>query len=243
MKRGFLLICLLVALFGTASAQNRDFSIFLAGDQSCAFMTDEVSAGWGQVLDEHFDRNVHIVNYSKAGRSTKSFINEGRWDAICTQLKKGDYVFIQFGHNDKKKYDKKRYTTYAEYRQNLKRFIADVRRKQATPVLLTPVARYFYDGETLIHTHENYPTVMREVAEEMDVVLVDLTKMTTEWLKREGRERSARFFISREVDIVGKIDEGGSRHSIEGARKISRMIIGELKRQRVKPLIYSLKER
>ncbi len=120
------------------------------------------------------DDKVIVDNRAQNGRSTRTFISENRWQAIVNQLNKGDYVFIQFGHNDESKEKVDRYTPPDDYRNNLIRFVAEVRAKEAIPVLLTPVMRRRFDEDGhLQDTHGEYPNLVRGVATQYHVALID----------------------------------------------------------------------
>ena len=147
MKRAFLLtICLLLAF----AACGGNLCVHLIGDSTCA--TKELSKqnperGWGQLFQPLFDGSVTIRNHAVNGRSTKSFRDEGRWQRVCDELRPGDYVFIQFGHNDQKQADSTRYASPEQYAANLRRYADETRARGAVPVLLTPVVRRrFTDG-------------------------------------------------------------------------------------------------
>src|SRR5437868_13941831 len=138
-----LLLLLSVIAFG-----KEPITVYLAVDSTMAQKLPEKrpETGWGEMLQKYFDEEkVRIENHAQNGRSTKSFIAENRWQAIVDKLKPGDYVFIQFGHNDESKDKGERYTPPDEFRKNLMRFVADVRAKKAVPVLLTPVMRCRFD--------------------------------------------------------------------------------------------------
>src|SRR5687767_7580670 len=135
------LVLFLLLLCPSAHAKG-PLTVFLAGDSTMAAKRPEKrpETGWGEFLQQHFDdRKVRVDNHAMNGRSTRTFIAEGRWQAVVDRLKPGDYVFIQFGHNDSSKEKVDRYTPPEDYRANLVRFVAEVRAKKATPVLLTPV--------------------------------------------------------------------------------------------------------
>src|SRR5436309_7780525 len=175
----FLFAALLLSVIGqSVAAQRRTLTIFLAGDSTMAQKLPEKrpETGWGEMLGEFFrDGRVIIDNRAQNGRSTRTFISEGRWQAIVDTLRPGDYVFIQFGHNDESKEKTDRYTPPADYRNNLIRFVSEVRAKKATPVLLTPVRRRRFDRDgRLQDTHGEYPDIVRRVATEYRVVLIDM---------------------------------------------------------------------
>src|SRR6186997_493982 len=147
----FILSILLITSMDLAlRAQKVPVTIFLAGNSTCAAKEPDKrpETGWGEMLGQHFkDGKVRIENRAMNGRSTKSFISEGRWQAIIDEVKKGDYVFVQFGHNDESKDKGERYTPPEDYRKNLVRFISEVRSKGGFPVLLTPVMRRRFDKD------------------------------------------------------------------------------------------------
>src|SRR5688572_26400204 len=131
----------LLAVVILPAAARDPIRIYLAGDSTMApkQANRRPETGWGEALQQYFDSSLVIVeNRARNGRSTRTFIDEGLWRAIVDSLKPGDYVFIQFGHNDQSQDKPDRYTSPADYQRNLVQFIADVRSKRATPVLLTP---------------------------------------------------------------------------------------------------------
>jgi len=139
---------------------------------------------------------VRIENHAMNGRSSKSFISEHRWEKVCAALKPGDYVIIQFGHNDEKTNSVERFTApFGEFTTNLVRFIRETRARQATPILCTPVARRkFDDAGKLLDTHGDYPKAARAVAESEKVPLLELCDATEVLLRQLGPESSKRLF-------------------------------------------------
>lgn len=175
-------------------------TVFMIGDSTMADRpTPEQNPyrGWGQLLPEFFDSTVTVHNFAVNGRSTKSFIDQGRWDAVLAQLHAGDYVIIQFGHNDEKRQDPARYTDPATtYRQNLERFVRETRARGATPILCTSIVRRKFDASgVLVDTHGAYPVVTREVARALDVPLLDLQKSTGELVTKAGPEGSKSLYV------------------------------------------------
>ena len=191
-------IILLLFLSGSALAK-KPIVIYLAGDSTMAQKQPDKrpETGWGEQLQKFFSQDkVRIENQAQNGRSTKSFIAEGRWQAIVDKLKKGDYVFIQFGHNDESKDKGDRYTPPAEFRQNLIKFITEVKAKQAIPVLLTPVMRRRFDKEGKFYdTHGEYPDIVRSVAVEAKVALIDMHRKSEQVIKQYGNEESRKLFL------------------------------------------------
>lgn len=189
--------------------------------------------GWCQVIDQYFDGSVTVENHAVNGRSTKSFIDEGRWQAVLDSLSKGDYVFIQFGHNDQKDYDSTRYTTpFGTYTENLKKFVGESREKGAIPILFTSIARRkFGENGKLTDTHGDYPVATRQVAQELNVPLIDLQVITEEWINSLGDEPSKKMFLWTEpTDHFPKGRKDDTHLSVEGASRVARFAIDELKK-------------
>ena len=184
--------------------------------------------GWGMMLQNFLDpAQVKVVNYAQNGRSTRSFIDLGLWDKVYAAVQPGDYVFIQFGHNDAKESDPARYAAaWGAYQDNLRRFVDGVREKGGTPVLLTPVARrWFKDGRLDRNCHTDYPAAMKAVAAEKDVTLLDVTTPTLDWIEGLGDEASKAYFMIS----TGKDD---NTHLVPcGARKVTEIVCGLIKEQ------------
>jgi lysophospholipase L1-like esterase len=191
-------LALLLLLCPFALAQE-PITVFLAGDSTMAAKRAEKrpETGWGEFLQQHFDASkVRVDNHAQNGRSTRTFISENRWQAIIDKLRAGDYVFIQFGHNDSSKEKVDRYTPPEDYRANLIRFVGEVRAKKATPVLLTPVMRRRFDEKGVFYdAHGVYPDIVRRVATEMKVALVDMHRKSEKVLVRYGVEESKKLFL------------------------------------------------
>ena len=190
---------LLSALVIAASPQSHRIVIHLAGDSTMAPKLAEKrpETGWGEMLQEFFDTTqVRIENHARNGRSTRTFIDEGRWKAIVDSLHSGDYVFIQFGHNDESRDKTDRYTPPADFRSNLERFVKETRAKGANPVLLTPVMRRRFDKDGIFHdSHGEYPDIVRSVAKNLHVPLIDMHRKTEALLKLFGPEASSALFL------------------------------------------------
>src|SRR6476661_5420381 len=136
-------LCASVVVLASIGARARPITVWLAGDSTMAQKQPDKrpETGWGEALQPCFDSSqVRIANRAMNGRSTRSFVAEGRWQAIVDSLTAGDYVFIQFGHNDEK-VGTGNYSSPDDYRRNLEQFVDEVKAKQAQPVLFTPVVR------------------------------------------------------------------------------------------------------
>lgn len=175
-------------------------TVFLVGDSTMAqkLVSRRPETGWGEALQQYFDVDrVRVVNLARNGRSTRSFLTEGRWDALLEEVRAGDYVMIQFGHNDEKIDNPSVYADpQTDYPGNLRRFARDVRARWAHPVLLTPVARrrFAADG-TVQDTHGAYPAAVRTVARTDSIPLIDMQRRSTAVLREYGEEDSRRLFL------------------------------------------------
>jgi lysophospholipase L1-like esterase len=188
-----------LVLLSAYRSDPHPIAVYLAGDSTMADRpTPERNPyrGWGQLLPRFFDDSVIVHNLAVNGRSTKSFIDEGKWAALIAQVQRGDYVIIQFGHNDEKKDDSLRYTDPAgSYRRNLERFVTESRAKGATPILFTSIVRRSFDARgALRDTHGGYPQATRDVARDLGVPLVDLERRTASLVGGAGPERSKMLF-------------------------------------------------
>jgi lysophospholipase L1-like esterase len=175
-------------------------TIFWAGDSTASLkrISAYPETGIGQLFDYYLREGVFIENHAMNGRSTKSFLDEGRLVPIAERLRPGDYLFIQFGHNDQKIDMPERYAAAdSDFRANLKIFIDVARTARATPVLISPVARRELDelGNLLPQAHAAYGEAARLVAEETGVAFVDLTASSIELLVNVGLENAKRWFM------------------------------------------------
>ncbi|GET26969.1 GDSL-type esterase/lipase family protein [Prolixibacter sp. NT017] len=194
------IIAILISLIWMGNSARKDtIQLWTIGDSTMANKKAEVfpETGWGQVLHQFFDDGVKIHNHARNGRSTKSFIDEGRWKVVLDSLKPGDYVFIQFGHNDEKIKDSTRYTVpFGSYSDNLKRFVTESREKGATPILLTPIVRRKFDAKgKLLDTHKDYPVAVRKGAKQLDVPLIDMEKLTRKMIQSMGPEKAKELYV------------------------------------------------
>ena len=231
MKRLFLLaLCMLLSapLFGGP------LRVFLIGDSTCAtkdLAKQNPERGWGQMFQPLFDGSVTVENHAVNGRSTKSFRDEGRWDPILSRLQAGDYVFIQFGHNDQKVQDSSRYSAPAQYAENLRRYVRETRAKGAVPVLLTPIVRRHFSGESLDDTHGAYLDAVRRVAAGERVPLIDAERLTRAWVAELGDEASKSFYMWVGEGACPLYPDGrqdNTHLNVRGARTVARMIAAEL---------------
>ena len=232
--RSFLCLLLFVGLTSFVLVENKKTTVYLIGDSTIA--NKEVKAypetGWGMPFRYFFDSTVNVDNRAKNGRSTRTFIEEGLWQPVLENLQEGDYVFIQFGHNDEVE-TKKSYTTKEQFMANLARYVNETRAKRAVPVLLTPVARRKFDSVgKIISTHDVYSELVRKVASQLSVPLIDLDKKSQALLQQLGPEASKLLFNhlrpSEHPNYPdGKVDD--THFSEIGARKMATIVLNEIK--------------
>lgn len=173
--------------------------LFIAGDSTAAKKLPEKrpEAGWGEFIGDFFTDQVTVENLAINGRSTKSFIAEGRLLNIAQQIQPGDYLFIQFGHNDQKIEDDTRGTDpYTTYQENLLQFVEVAKKNQATPVLLTSVTRRGYvNGKIDSTLLGDYPEACRQLAKEKNIPLLDLNCVTIDFFNEYNDDTSRQFFL------------------------------------------------
>src|SRR6188474_3036815 len=161
-----LFIPVIILLMAFSFPEKKAITLWLCGDSTMSVKDKRAypETGWGMPFVYFWDSTVTVENLAKNGRSTSSFRNEGIWKKVINEAKEGDYVFIQFGHNDEVP-TKKTYTNEIEFRKNLNQYVAEARSKKATPILLTPVARRKFDQSGKIEgTHDVYSEIVRAVA-------------------------------------------------------------------------------
>ncbi len=221
-----LVVALLLPALAWAQKQPADtVTVFMIGDSTMAnkpLDKENQERGWGQMLPIYFEGAIKVDNHAVNGRSSKSFIDEGRWEKVREQIRPGDYVIIQFGHNDEKIKSPDRYTIPGStFDENLKKFVNETREKGGTPILMNSIVRrnfpangiaaaqtddrqktwkkglenYPAEGDTLMDTHGDYRFAPRNVAEEMGVVFIDMNTLTHELVQGLGKESSKALYM------------------------------------------------
>jgi len=209
--------------------------IFMAGDSTMSIKSPTAfpETGWGMPFTSFWKEDLQVVNLAKNGRSTKTFRSEGLWQSIMNSVQPGDYVFIQFGHNDEVKEKVGSYTTPEEFTSNLKQYIAESRQKNAKPILLTPVARRKFDATgNPIETHEAYSALVRQVAEAEQVALIDHDRLSMAVYGKMGAENSRLLFLQLKPGEhpnypAGK--EDNTHFNELGARLMAQLVLQEIK--------------
>jgi lysophospholipase L1-like esterase len=227
-------ILLLLIITAFALPEKKKIKIFMAGDSTMAVKDTRAfpETGWGMPFVYFWDACVTVINKAKNGASTRTFREDGLWQSIEQQEGAGDYVFIQFGHNDEVP-TKKSYTTPQEFQNNLKRFIKETRSKNATPILLTPVARRKFDSTGHIEgTNEAYSELVRTVAVEEKVVLIDLDKISQAFYEQLGVEKSKLLFLHLQKGEHPNYPDGredNTHFSELGARLVAQLVLKEIR--------------
>lgn len=224
-----------IFLLSFAMVEKKKIKIFLAGDSTIAIKDTKAfpETGWGMPFVQFWDSTVTVVNKAKNGRSTKTFLSEGLWKSIMDEAKEGDYVIIQFGHNDESVEKKERYSTPDTFKMNLNRFIKETREKKVTPILFTPVSRRKFDKDgKAVATHEQYSALVREVAKETGVLFIDLDEKSKALYQQFGPEHSKLLFLQLQPGEHPNYPEGknDNTHFNElGARMIAQIVLKELR--------------
>lgn len=194
-------------------------TVYLAGDSTVTDQNSEPAASWGQMLPRFFRSDIAVANHAESGETLNSFLTELRLDKILSTLHAGDWLLIQFGHNDQKVQWPQTYAEAATtYRSYLRAYIAEVRRRGATPILITsPERRNFDEAGRIVESHRDYPDAVRAVAREDAVGLIDLHSMSKAFYEALGPDKSPLAF-----------NDGGkdkTHHNNYGAYELARMVV------------------
>ena len=187
-------------------------TIFWAGDSTVKQngIATYPQTGIGQVFNRYTKTfQVLIDNCAENGRSTKSFIDEGRLDDIDARIREGDFLFIQFGHYDEYVNDPSRYTDpEGAFRENLARFARVAWNHAATPVLITPLTRFNYRDPAAAFRHDQWAAAIRETAADLNVALIDLTAMSEQLVEEMGQEAQTRLYMHLPAGRYAAYPEG-----------------------------------
>jgi lysophospholipase L1-like esterase len=231
------LFSILLLLAFTPTPQKKIY-VWLIGDSTmCTYEASRAPlTGWGMPFVYFFDSTITINNRAKGGRSTRTFISEGRWQSVADSMQEGDYVLIQFGHNDEAKEPQyaERYTPVGDYKKNLIRFISETKARKANPVLITPVTRMKFDKGNALETHIEYSAAVWEVGTQMGVPVIDLDKKSRELLQQLGPDGAKHLFMHLEPDEHPHYPEGqkdNTHFNYYGARRMAELVLAEIKNQ------------
>ncbi|MET7441205.1 rhamnogalacturonan acetylesterase [Streptomyces sp. NPDC005568] len=209
---------------------RRGRTLFIAGDSTAAqkYADAAPETGWGMALPFFLHRDLAVANHAVNGRSSKSFVDEGRLDAVLAAIRPGDLLLVQFGHNDEKTADPTRYTEpWTTYQDQLRLYVDGARARDARPVLATSVERRRFDADgTALPTHGDYPAAMRALAEEEGVALLDVQALSLALWQRLGPEETKRYFNWTATE------QDNTHFNPPGAIAVARLVAGELLRRR-----------
>jgi lysophospholipase L1-like esterase len=222
-------------------------TVFICGDSTVVDQDNDPWCGWGQMLPRFFGPGVSFANYAESGEAASTFIVAGRLEKLLTQAKAGDYLFIQFGHNDQKQSGPGT-GPWGNYTESLKVFIAEARLRGMVPVLVTPVRRRKFEKGELINTHGEYPEAMRRLAAEEKVPLIDLhmtTKVLYESLeKNRGENGSTAAFVHYSAGTFPGQNEDlkdDSHFNGYGAYEIARLVVEGIRQNRLDKILSFLR--
>lgn len=232
-KTAFSILCVYLIATSSMVSQTKKTKIYLVGDSTMCLYDESrfPQEGWGMPFANFFDANIAIENHAKGGRSSKSFLDENRWQPIVDSLKTGDYVFIQFGHNDSanSKDHPNRYASPEDYKKYMGKYINETRAKGATIILITPVTQRKYDANgELIKSHKEYCDAVIELGTEYKVPVIDLNTKSHELVKKMGPEFSRNLYMVFEADELPKFPKGfndNTHFSEFGARKMAELVL------------------
>ncbi|WP_370799958.1 rhamnogalacturonan acetylesterase [Xylanibacter rarus] len=247
----YFLVLLLCVLSLSAYKKNEKITIFMIGDSTMAnkdISGGKMERGWGMMLKNFFTEDVIVDNHALNGRSSKSFISEGHWQKVVEKIKPGDYVFIQFGHNDEKDDPKRHTDPGTTFDENLRKFVKETRMRGGIPVLFNSVVRRIFtnsttavadddtrsnssadlvEGDTLVDTHGDYLLSPRNVARELDVPFVDANKITHDLEQGLGPDKSKKlhmWYLPNEVPSLPKGRQDNTHYNVYGAYVVAGLL-------------------
>lgn len=247
----YFLVLLLCVLSLSAYKKNEKITIFMIGDSTMAnkdISGGKMERGWGMMLKNFFTEDVIVDNHALNGRSSKSFISEGHWQKVVEKIKPGDYVFIQFGHNDEKDDPKRHTDPGTTFDENLRKFVKETRMRGGIPVLFNSVVRRIFtnsttavadddtrsnssadlvEGDTLVDTHGDYLLSPRNVARELDVPFVDANKITLDLEQGLGPDKSKKlhmWYLPNEVPSLPKGRQDNTHYNVYGAYVVAGLL-------------------
>lgn len=205
-------------------------TIYLCGNSTVVDQNYEPWASWGQMITRWFGPEVAISNHAESGLTARTFIASNRLDKILVTLKKGDYVFVEFGHNDEKE-KKPGDGAWYHYQYQLKIFVDQVRKKGADIVFCTPTQRRAFndDKKTLMNTHGDFPAAMKMVARKENVPLIDLNSLTKTFFETLGYEDSKRALVHYPKEMYGRELADNTHFNPYGAYEVAKCVVMGMK--------------
>ena len=230
-------IALACGFWSVGVVAHDPITLFMIGDSTMAdkpAIPENPERGWGQLLPLYFQSSVLVDNQAVNGRSSKSFRSEGRWDVVLEKIKAGDWVIIQFGHNDEKPDEARHTDPFTTYTENLRRFAKEAIERGAHPILANPVVRRNFDEHGALQpTHGEYPEAVRKLAKEMNLPLLEMTHTSRDLLTRLGKERSEGLFIWTRPGEYERFPDGNkdnTHFNALGATRMCDLAVNEIRK-------------
>ncbi|MFT3753294.1 MAG: rhamnogalacturonan acetylesterase [Paludibacter sp.] len=248
MKQKIALIMMMITVLTISSFKSSDkvVNVWMIGDSTMANKKPGAApeTGWGMVMNEFVKKNVVVHNHAMNGRSSKSFVDEGRWKTVLDSIQPGDYVIIEFGHNDEKPAEKLHTDANSTYKEFLKKYVDETRAKGGNPVICSSIVRRHFDGNgNLNDTHGDYIKAARELAADTQTPFVDMEARSRKLVAKLGPEKSKSLYLFCKPGEYPNRKNGvqDSTHlNANGARQIAGLFVQDVKKQKM-PLANCLK--
>ena len=247
MKKNILIVFLgLLAVVFLSFKSTTKVNIWMIGDSTMANKKPETApeTGWGMVMHEFVKNGAIVHNHALNGRSSKSFLDEGHWKEVYDSIQPGDYVIIQFGHNDEKPNPKLHTDPHTTYKELIKNYIDETRSKGANPIVCSSIVRWHFDGKgNLKDTHGDYINAAEEIALETKTPYVNMESLTRKFVSKLGPEKSKSVYLFCKPEEYPNRPNGvqDSTHlKYDGAKKVAKLFIKEVKKEKL-PLEQYLK--
>lgn len=224
MKLFKILLIAFLCILCLSSYDSNPVGIWMIGDSTMAPKKKEAfpELGWGVALSDFVTNKATVHNHAVNGRSTLSFINSNSWKNVCDSLQPGDYVIIQFGHNDQKPKPDRHTEPFGSFKDNLKKFITETRSHKAIPVLCSSIVRRHFDGRgNLIDTHGDYITAVQQVANETKTAYVDMEKLTRKLVVNMGPE------VSKSIFNFTDKKQDSTHLNVNGAKVVAKLFVDD----------------
>ena len=220
----------------------KKIKVFIVGDSTAAAKLSEKrpETGWGEMFPSLFTQEVEFQNHAVNGRSSKSFIDEGRLEKISDTIGNGDFLFIQFSHNDEKDDPQRHTDPFTTYKDYISKYIEVARKACANPVLLTSIQRRLFNKNgTMPDTHGDYSVAMREVALEFGLPLIDMQEKSKNFFESLGQEKAKEIFLwvnASESLNYPQGKEDNTHFCEQGAQKMAELVVEGIIENNIEPL-------
>jgi len=231
----FSVFALILSCVACASNQASKTNVFIIGDSTASeYSADRFPrTGWGMRLQQQLSDGVTVINAAKSGRSSRSFFNEGHFEPVKKQMKAGDYLIIQFGHNDQKDTQDRYTSPDSSYKEYLTRYIDAARKVGAKPILVTSINRYKYDFDNkIVPTLGGYPFAMHELGKALNVPVISLNKKTKALFEQLGPVKTRALFLFYKPGEYAAYPDGasdGTHLSVWGADEVVSLVVEDLR--------------